>query len=103
HDGGHAVATAVVQNVQAADVAEPGQCRANPAFVIEVGGILDEQRAWSIGKSRAPFARLAVVEDSFVADGVGSGCHGGGPSLWRDREATPGLNAVKRTVSRCIA
>jgi hypothetical protein len=41
--GGHAVAAAVVEHVQAADVTEPGQGRPKPGLVIEVSVVAEEE------------------------------------------------------------
>ena len=58
-DGCHAVAAAQIENAAAADVAEPGHRRADPAFVIEIGVVVDEESFG--GQIGTASCRLGVV------------------------------------------
>src|SRR5262249_30616678 len=59
--GGHAVAAAVVEHVQAGHVAEPGEGRTNPGLVIEVSVVADEHGVGIGPEGGRPPAGLLLV------------------------------------------
>jgi hypothetical protein len=77
-DGRHAVAAAQVQNRLVADIAEAGEGRPNPGFVVEIIRIAETEPVRLGCERDSPGAGLAVVELLFAAQAVRRG-HGWPP------------------------
>src|SRR5262249_52390310 len=87
HHRRHAVAAAVVQNVQAADVTQAGQGGADPRFVIEIGGGVHRQGVGGGGEGGTALVGRVVVKEAFAKD-----CHGTIPRCGYTDYSSPSCN-----------